>query len=130
MKRLDNFALDEARYQGDLLVAKDVYAMARIIYKRHLWTSFPITFSDKTYWFEIDTKAYHRVIESKSTDENKKVNELDDMLIDEVIKETSTIKEIANCVFTPLYFQRDRYTDEAHYFMRITIPQSAEVLNM
>lgn len=129
MKRLDNFALDEARYRGDLLVAKDVYAMARIIYKRHLWTNFPLAFADKTYWFEIDTKAYHRVIESKSSDENKKVNELDDMLIDEVIKETSTIKEIANCVFTPLYFQRDRYTDEAHYFMRITIPQSAEVLN-
>lgn len=55
----------------------------------HLY-SFPFVHSKKTYWFNYDPET------------NEK-----------------TMKEIANCVFTPLYFQRNKETRESFYFINI-----------
>lgn len=126
-KRLDSLALEEARYQGDLLLAKSANEVARIMYRKSCITTFALTHASRTYWFELDMAAYQQVVANKEAEGTW--NELDESCIDEVIKEAGNLKEIANCTVTPLYYQSDRYTDDAHYFVRISRPQAADVMN-
>ncbi len=83
--------------------------------------------NDRTFWFKLDVNAYQQVVHTMETE--GRWNEADDNCVEEALREAGTLKQIANCTFVPLYFQRDRYTNEAHYFMRVHQPQAKDVMN-
>ncbi len=117
--------MEDARYRGNLLLAKSPYNVASIMYKRKKLNAFHLIYKNKTYWFEINMSNFQEPNLTNPNESNDE-NEID---IDELIKEAGTLQEIANCTFTPLYFQRDKYTDDAHYFMRIQRSHSIDILN-
>lgn len=123
--KLDEHAITEARYRGDLLVAESAAEKARIMYRKSGMNSFPLTFGNRTYWFALDLDAYQNVV---SHMEEAGTWHEDDASRDEALQQAGAVTEIANCTINPLYFQRDRYKgNEALYFVRITRPHGADV---
>lgn len=93
-KTLDSL-LDECRYEGKLLLAKNPREKAKLIAARHpRWNDFYFEFGQETYWHEA----------SKDPDKYPE----------------PSVFPIANCVATPLYYQSDRVTGESWYYFSVT----------
>lgn len=118
--KLNEAALDEARYRGDLLLAETATEKARIMYKRSGMKAFPLTHSRRTYWFAMNMTAYQAAIDEM---EAAGTWNDDDESRDVALERSGTVKEIANCTFDPLYFQRSRDNDDSRYFLRISRPK-------
>lgn len=125
--QLNDNAITEARYRGDLLLANTASKAARIEYRKSGMNSFPITHNEKTYWFNLDTGAYQQAV-SKMEDEGT-WNPEDNSSVDEALKESATVQEIVNCKVTPLYYQRDLETDDSRYFVKISRPDAPNIVN-
>lgn len=124
---LNDDAIKDGCYRSDLLLAKTASKAARVEYMKTQMNTFPLTHNSKTYWFELDTGAYSQAIE-KMQDAGK-WNDQDPSCIDEALQESASVKEIANCKVSPLYFQRDLDTDDSRYFVRIEKPNTPNLLN-
>lgn len=120
--QLNQQLLDEALYQGDLLVAKTFNEKALIMYKKSGINNFSFTHNSRTYWFSFNNKIYEKVIE-----EMKNAGCYTSNNLDEALKKAINVTEIANCSFKPLYFQRAKDGDEGRYFMQIERLNKPEV---
>lgn len=126
--RLDDKALDEARYHGDLLLAQSANNKALLMYKRTPRSSFHFDFGDKLYWWEYNDAKYQKAMEALEakpeadamSDEEKR---------DKALAQGGVVTLIANCHPQPLYFQRHAMTDESWYYLRVTAPAVRKPVN-
>ncbi len=115
----------EARYQGDLLLAKSAVEKGLLMHAHDERADFQLGFRNQLYWFDFDAQRYAKLlketIETKGLDED----EVDDELRDKVRRAACTCKRIANCYPEALYFQRHDVTDESWYFFRVDFPHDS-----
>ena len=125
--RLKPEDIAEYRYQGSLLTARSAADKALLIYKRKNWAMFYFDFENRLNWFEFDAAKYNAAY--KAISEEKAESGLDDKQLRDLALEASrTVREIANCLPTALYYQANTLTDEAWYYVRIDFPHDGRAV--
>lgn len=113
--------IDQARYEGALLLAKTAEEKGILMHERRPRAEFYFEFNSRMYWFKYDVKKYgaalDRIIES---DDSVGMNE--EQMRNAALRECGAVSEIANCYPEFLYYQRNEITDEAWYYARIDFP--------
>lgn len=121
--RLNKKTLDEALYQGALLITKSAHEKALLIYNHDGYNSFYFGHSNRMYWFEVDLAKFGKAKEELG----KAYNDLkDEELRDRAMMESHTLREVANCYFTALYYQANLLTDESWYYLRVDFPHDGQ----
>ena len=118
--QLDDKAIYQSLYQGDLLLAKNPSAKARIMWSKYSRNTFSFVFGHKVYWFSLDFDKYKDALdelEIAASDENEK-----DEQINEALRRADSVKEICSAEPKVLYYQYNEVTDEAWYFARAYFP--------
>lgn len=119
--RLKPEDIEEYRYWGALLTAKSAADKAMLMYKRKQWSMFYFDFDNRLFWFEFDAAKYNASF--KAISEEKEGSGISPEQIRDLALEASrSIKEIANCRPTALYYQANQLTDESWYYVRIDFP--------
>lgn len=123
--RLNQKTLDEALYSGALLMAKSAHDKALLMFNHGKeYHSFYFGFDSRMFWFELNLEKF-----SKAKEEIEKVtdgNLTDDELRERAMLESHTLREIANCFFTALYYQANLLTDESWYYLRVDFPHDGQ----
>lgn len=118
--KVDEKWLDECRYQGALLIAASAAEKALLIWRhengrRH---EFAFDFQNQLYWFALKLEAFQKAMEHlDGADELSKEEKRD-----EALKQSHSVRRIANCLPLPLYFQANTVTDESWYFCKVIFP--------
>lgn len=120
---LSRTGLDQYLYEGALLTAKTAAERGRLIYEKKGLNSFEFGFGNRQYWFDLDIEKYHKAIDRIS---DEKTGLEQEELRDLAMRESGGIREIANCLPTPLYFQQNKITDESWYYFRVEFPHDGE----
>ncbi len=119
--RLDDSALDDARYHGDLLLAPSAMAKALLMYKRTERGSFHFGFGDRLYWFEYHDAKYQKAKEALEAKDDAATLS-DEEKRDRALQESGSVAEMANCYPQALYYQANSQTDESWYYYRVSFP--------
>ena len=117
--RLKPEHIEEYRFNGDLTVAESATDKAGMLAVRHHLTSFPLTFDRRTYWAKVNQARVQELlkdIDGQPSPEQRA----------EATQAALEVKEIANCVFRVLYFQRDESIDESSYWLGIDFPEDRD----
>ncbi len=118
--------LGEARYQGDLLMARTAMDKALIIHAHDKKTEFHLEHNSRLYWFEFDAHRFEKLCRDQAADRDlAEGEELEQEAIAKLQRASSSIQQIANCYPEALYFQRHEATDESWYFFRVDFPHDA-----
>jgi hypothetical protein len=121
--RLRTEDIQEYRYYGALLIAKNPADKAVLMYKHDGGSKleFDFEFGRRLYWFKLDLEAYNkaRQMEDDAADEAKRS---DEEKRDTALYASNTIRPIANCLPSPLYYQENKLTDESWYYFRVEFP--------
>lgn len=119
--RLTAKLLDEYRWNGRVLIAKDAFEKAFLLWEKRQWSAFPVQFANEQYWAEFSPKKIADIVK-----ELKENPSYEDRPIEEVRAEAAeqagAITRICNVVFRTLYFQRNPATEESLYYLRIDFP--------
>jgi len=119
--RLGADKLDTYRWNGDILIAGTAIDKAHLIWCREGWASFPFTFETRQFWASFDAARIAETIASYA--DNPQVRDLDPEAKRELAaREAGLVREIANCTFRALYYQRDEATDDSCYYLRVDFP--------
>lgn len=125
--KLTDKDFDEYLHQGALLIAPSAKAKALLIYKRRERGEFHFRHGNRLYWFKYDDARY-----SKAKEAIEKRDEAGEMtpeqIRDEALTEGGVVVEIANCYPEFLYYQANKLTDEAWYYLRVWFPHAARPL--
>lgn len=119
--RITDEVIADARYRGALLTARSAADKAGIMFRKKAWQEFYFDFDNRLYWFEIDFKKLNdakTAIREMAGNESKTDQEIHDM----AMEASRSVREIANCLPTALYYQANGLTDEAWYYVRIDFP--------
>jgi hypothetical protein len=121
--RLTPKVLEDSLYRGSLLVAKSAHEKAMLMYNHSGHGSFYFGYDNRMWWFELDIEKFGKAMEiiAESYDHLS-----DDQRREMAMKESHTLREIANCYFTALYYQANLLTDESWYYLRVDFPHSGE----
>lgn len=119
--RLKPEDIEEYRYRGALLTAKSAADKAMLMHRRKKWPIFYFDFGTRLYWFEFDQGKFNAA-ELAITKEKHGTGCDEEEIRRLAMEQSRTIKEIANCVPTALYFQANELTDESWYYVRIDFP--------
>lgn len=118
--------LDEARYQGALLIAETAAEKGVLMYQRTEWREFHFGFDRRLYWWSLDLDKYNKAVQAIECDDEGDDRELSNKEIREkALRISGSVTEIANCYFEALYFQRNEITDESWYYLRVDFPHGA-----
>jgi len=115
----------EARYQGDVLLAKSAIEKGLLMYDHHGRPEFHLEHRSRLYWFEFDKLRYEKLRREYTAEKGVDEDELDEDTEDRLRRAAATVHEIANCYPEALYFQRNEVTDESWYFFRVDFPHDA-----
>lgn len=109
-------------YHGALLVAKSASEKAILMYRHNGDQSeFYFDFANRVYWFKLDIDQYNKARQAQeSTDDSTLLSE--ETLREKALYASSTIRQIANCYPTALYFQENLITNESWYYFRVSFP--------
>ncbi|TCV00534.1 Toprim domain-containing protein [Paracandidimonas soli] len=111
-------------HEGALLTAKTASEKGLLIYNNsNNHTEFEFAHSNRLYWFKLDVDKYQHAL-NRIGEENGGLS--DDELRERALNESNSIREIANCLPVPLYFQENRITDESWYYFRVTFPHDGK----
>ena len=113
----------EARYQGDLLLARSAVEKGLLMHAHDQRSEFYLEFRSRLFWFDFDSSRYDKA--KKEYIASKGEEDLDDVAEDKLRRAASTVVQIANCYPEALYFQRHEVTDESWYFFRVDFPHDA-----
>lgn len=119
--RLAAADIHDCRYRGALLTARSAADKAGIMFQEKTWEQFFFDFDNRLYWFEIDfakLAAAKNEIAEKAQNTGKSAAEIHDM----AMEASRSIREIANCRPTALYYQSNLLTDESWYYVKIDFP--------
>ncbi len=114
--------IKEARYQGDLELARSAVEKGLLIHNHDNRREFHLGFRSRLYWFEFDASRFEKI-----KAEHIKANGEDDLddKLPELQRSAAFVREIANCYFEALYFQRNDLIDESWYFFKVDFPHDA-----
>jgi hypothetical protein len=112
----------EARYQGDLVLAKTAKDKALLIFNHDGRHEFHFEYRARLWWFDFDSARFEKV---KKEWVNEKGEEHLDEHLPKLQASASSVREIANCYPEALYFQRNEVTDESWYYFRVDFPHEA-----
>ncbi len=125
--RINDEAIADARYRGALLTARSAADKAGIMFKRKAWQEFFFEFDSRMYWFDIDFKKLNeakQAIREMAGNEAKTDQEVHDM----AMEGSRSVREIANCFPSALYYQANQLTDEQWYYVRIDFPHDGRAI--
>lgn len=114
--------IKEYLYYGSLLIAKTAAEKSLLMYQhRDDQSEFYLEFSHRLYWFKLDIDQYNKARQAQENSEDaKRMSE--QALREEALKTSSSIRQIANCYPTALYFQENLLTNESWYYFRVEFP--------
>lgn len=118
--RLNDKTLTEARYNGALLIAKNAQDKALLMYNHDGYNKFYFGFASRMYWFELDLGKFGKAKEEIGKAHEGELSDIE--LRDRALLESHTLSEIANCLFSALYYQASPLTDESWYYLRVDFP--------
>lgn len=121
--RLDEKAIDDALYNGALLIAKTPSDKALLMYNRTGEHSFFYGFMNRMWWFQLDLDKFHKAsnaIERENEDADQPLSR--EEIREKALIEAKAVYEIANCYPTALYYQANPLTDESWYYLRVDFP--------
>ncbi|WP_181126524.1 toprim domain-containing protein [Xanthomonas arboricola] len=121
-KQWDN-DVNEARYQGDLLVARSAVDKGLLMFEHDGRNDFWLDYRSRLYWFDFDTQRFDKLRKEKlgdiDADEGDEVAAED---LKKIKRAACSVQKIANCFPEALYFQRQEVTDESWYYFRVDFP--------
>lgn len=121
--RLNDKTIDEALYQGALLISKSPTDKALLIYNRTGEHSFFFGFMNRMWWFQLDLDKYHKAVQAIERENEDAPTPLErDEIREKALVEAKTVYEIANCYPQALYYQANTLTDESWYYLRVDFP--------
>lgn len=124
-KHLSYEGIKQYLYHGSLLVAQSALEKAMLMYEHTGLKQFEFDFSGRLYWFDMDIDKYHRALDRISEEESGLTQE---ELRERAMQESGGIREIANCVPTPLYYQENQITDESWYYYKVEFPHDGKAI--
>ncbi|AJQ86726.1 toprim domain-containing protein [Xanthomonas oryzae] len=113
----------EARYQGDLLVARSAVDKGLLMFEHDGRNDFWLEYRSRLYWFDFDTQRFDKLRKEKLGDTDS--DEGDEVAAEDLKKikrAACSVQKIANCYPEALYFQRQEVTDESWYYFRVDFP--------
>ncbi|MFC0351851.1 toprim domain-containing protein [Undibacterium danionis] len=119
---LNEHDIENYLYHGSLLIAKSAIEKALLMYRHHGdQTDFYLDFTNRLYWFQLNLEAYNKARQDQEKSEDaQQLSE--EALRDEALRSSSSIRQIANCNPTALYFQENLVTGESWYYFRVEFP--------
>lgn len=128
-ERLGKEHLQEVLHHGALLIAKSATEKGLLMYRHGggKKTEFDFDFERRLYWFKLDLEAFQRAVNALTKEDSKGVHS-DDELREKALLQSHTIRQIANCKPTPLYYQENKLTDESWYYFRVEFPHDAPAI--
>lgn len=115
--------VNEARYQGDLLVARSAVDKGLLMFEHDGRNDFWLDYRSRLYWFDFDTQRFDKLRKEKlgdiDADEGDEVAAED---LKKIKRAACSVQKIANCFPEALYFQRQEVTDESWYYFRVDFP--------
>lgn len=121
--RLSPEQIDEYRYLGKLLIARNPTEKALLIHRKTGLKDFPYGFDNRLYWFKMDLdrfmKAHAQVLEEAEQNDEQLT---DDEIREKALTEAGSVNEIAACFPKALYYQANELTDESWYYFRVSFP--------
>lgn len=122
-----NKDLDQARYEGDLLLASSAEEKAVIMHERNPRPEFYYSFANRLYWFKFDQEKFARTLDGLRDSSDASVALLSEAeLRNMALRSSGGVKELANCYPQFLYYQRNQVTDEAWYYAKIDFPHDGQ----
>jgi hypothetical protein len=120
--RLEAKDIEEYRHHGALLIAKSPADKALLMYRHDGGSKleFDFEFGRRLYWFKLDLEAFNKARENEDKYDDGMLSE--EAKRDNALAASNTIRPIANCLPTPLYFQENKLTDESWYYFRVEFP--------
>ncbi|CEE28468.1 toprim domain-containing protein [Xanthomonas citri] len=127
-KQWDN-DVKEARYQGDLLVARSAVDKGLLMFEHDGRNDFWLDYRSRLYWFDFDTQRFDKLRKEKlgdiDADDGDGDGDGDEVAAEDLKKikrAACSVQKIANCYPEALYFQRQEVTDESWYYFRVDFP--------
>ncbi|WP_372191961.1 toprim domain-containing protein [Xanthomonas axonopodis pv. desmodiigangetici] len=123
-KQWDN-DIKEARYQGDLLVARSAVDKGLLMFEHDGRNDFWLDYRSRLYWFDFDTQRFDKLRKEKLGDIDADDGDGDEVAAEDLKKikrAACSVQKIANCYPEALYFQRQEVTDESWYYFRVDFP--------
>ncbi|MEB1942376.1 toprim domain-containing protein [Xanthomonas campestris pv. campestris] len=121
-KQWDN-DVKQARYQGDLLVARSAVDKGLLMFEHDGRNDFWLEYRSRLYWFDFDTQRFDKLRKEKlgdiDADDGDEVAAED---LKKIKRAACSVQKIANCYPEALYFQRQEVTDESWYYFRVDFP--------
>ncbi|MBB6259348.1 hypothetical protein FHT05_003987 [Xanthomonas arboricola] len=115
-------AVTEARYRGDLLMARSAIEKGLLMYDHDQAPDFWLEYRSRLYWFEFDAVRFEKLQREVEPEEG---DEIDPDKLAKIRRAACSVNKIANCYPEALYFQRQEVTDESWYYFRIDFPHDA-----
>ncbi len=113
--------IEKYLYNGKLLVAETAVEKALAIYNKTGQSTFSLDFKNRLYWFELDldkfTKEYGNLVDGNDGLDDHTARE-------QALELCGTLRELANCKPSFLYFQSNTITDESWYYAKVQFPHS------
>lgn len=128
-ERLRPEDIEQYRYYGALLIAKTPGDKAILMYKHGGGSKleFDFEFAHRLYWFKLDLDLFNKARQMQEDTEDR-VMLSDEEKRDAALSASNTIRPIANCHPTPLYFQENKITDESWYYFRVEFPHDGAAI--
>lgn len=114
--------LTEARYRGNLLLARSAIEKGLLIHNREGRFEFHLQHRSRLYWFDFDSNRFEK---AKKEHIGAHGDEDLDEHWDKLQRAACSVQQIANCYPEALYFQRHEVTDESWYFFRVDFPHDS-----
>ncbi len=113
----------DARYQGDLLLAKSAADKGLLMFGKTERRQFHLEFRSRLYWFDFDNDRFDKLLREQTTRKEDADEELEPEEADRIRRACCSVREIANCYPQPLYYLRQEVTDESWYYIRVNTPK-------
>lgn len=121
-KRQWDADMAEARYQGDLLLAKSAKEKGLLIYHHDNRADFHLDYQGRLYWWEFDRTRHDKLLKEEAASKSVEPDELEEAHRARIELAAADCVPIANCYPQALYSQANEITDERWYFFRVEFP--------
>lgn len=118
----------EFRHQGNLLLVESAEEKGVLMYDWTPRSEFSFSFRNRLYWFKFDLDRYDRTmrdLESSESLEDQNMNDRQRRM--KALRQSGSVKRIANCTFDVLYFMENQLTEESWYYLRVERPRAPAV---
>ncbi|HEX2794679.1 MAG TPA: toprim domain-containing protein [Croceicoccus sp.] len=119
--RLTAQDFDSYRWNGRVLIARDAFEKAFLIWQRRPQAGFPVTFNSELFWASFSLSKIDEIVKELNENPDWKDRPIEERRV-KAAEQAGAIKRICNCDFRTLYFQRNPATDESQYYLKVDFP--------